>query len=377
MTKTVRAAVGVTAAVALVVLAACGGGSKKSTATTTTSAAPTTAASTTSLAPTTSAATTSSAAGDGGSAPAGEQSTTTAAAVPVMPLTGLPVADPAAAARQAIVVKVDNHPDARPQSGLGAADVVYEENVEQLTRFAAVFQSTIPDPVGPIRSGRTQDVLLLGSLNKPMFAWSGGNARVTAAIEGSDFFVVRVDANQFSKAAGTYRAKDRAAPHNLYAMATGLASLSPAGSAPPPQQFHYLAAGATSSGDPSTGVQLAMDGVNVKWAYDQASNGYLRFQDGQPHKDRERGQINAANVVVLTVAYEPSPADGRSPEAQTIGTGPVGVYTAGKVVIGTWTRVDRLATFTLMDSSGNPILLTPGHTWVELARDGASKPLTS
>jgi hypothetical protein len=374
-TRAARAAVATTAALALVVLAACGGGAKKSAATTTTSSAPSTAASTT-AAPTTAAVATTAPAGNG-STPGGEQTTTTALAVPVMPLTGLPVTDPAAAARQAIVVKIDNHPDARPQSGLGAADLVYEENVEQLTRFAAVFQSTIPDPVGPIRSGRTQDVLLLGSLNKPLFAWSGGNAKVTAAIEGSDFFVVRVDANQFAKTAGTYRAKDRAAPHNLYTMGTGLATLSPAGSPPPAQQFQYLAAGATSAGDASTGVQLAMDGVNVKWTYDQASNGYLRFQDGQPHTDRERGQINATNVIVLTVDYEPSPADGRSPEAQTIGTGAVAVYTGGKVVIGTWTRADRLSTFTLKDSAGNPILLTPGHTWVELARDGAAKPLTS
>ena len=75
-----------------------------------------------------------------------------------MPLTGLPIEDPALAARSALVVKIDNHPEARPQSGLNQADIVFEENVEHLTRFAAVFQSQAPDPVGPIRSGRTQDV---------------------------------------------------------------------------------------------------------------------------------------------------------------------------------------------------------------------------
>ncbi|MEP7046469.1 MAG: DUF3048 domain-containing protein, partial [Ilumatobacteraceae bacterium] len=109
---------------------------------------------------------------------AGAASTSTSATVPaepVMPLTGLPITDPSAAGRTALVVKIDNHPDARPQSGLNQADIVFEENVEQLTRFAAVFQTTAPDPVGPIRSGRTQDVELLGSLNKPIFAWSGGN----------------------------------------------------------------------------------------------------------------------------------------------------------------------------------------------------------
>src|SRR4029078_12309197 len=97
----------------------------------------------------------------------------------VMPVTGLPITDPAATQRVALVVKIDNHPDARPQSGLNQADIVFEENAEQLARFAAVFQTNAPDPVGPIRSGRTQDVELLGSLHKPIFVWSGGKRGVT------------------------------------------------------------------------------------------------------------------------------------------------------------------------------------------------------
>ena len=130
--------------------------------------------------------------------PPGTDSTSTSTTVPnepVMPLTGLPIKDPALAARPALVVKIDNFPDARPQSGLNQADIVFEENVEQITRFAAVFQSQSPDPVGPIRSGREQDVQLLGSLNKPIFAWSGGNGGVTAAINGSDFVVANVQTN--------------------------------------------------------------------------------------------------------------------------------------------------------------------------------------
>jgi hypothetical protein len=293
-----------------------------------------------------------------------------------MPLTGLPITDPALAQRQALVVKIDNHPQARPQSGLGVADLVYEENVEQLTRFAAVFQSNTPEPVGPVRSGRTQDVMLLGSLNKPIFVWSGGNGGVTAAINGSDFFVVRVDAKEFSNQAGTYRAKDREAPHNLYASGAGLFSLSPEGAEPPPQQFQYLAAGEAPAGEDSPGVQLAMDGVKVGWTYDPASGAYTRTQDGKPHVDRESGPIASKNVIVLTVDYQPSPVDNRSPEAQTIGSGEVTVYTGGKAVSGTWTRADRTDLFHLTAADGTPIKLTPGNTWVELARAGASSPLT-
>ena len=83
--------------------------------------------------------------------------------------------------RPALVAKIDNVGAARPQTGLNQADVVFEEIVEaRLTRFAAVFHSQGANPVGPIRSGRTQDVDLLSGLNQPLFLWSGGNLGVTA-----------------------------------------------------------------------------------------------------------------------------------------------------------------------------------------------------
>ncbi len=216
-----------------------------------------------------------------------------------MPLTGLPITDPALAQRQALVVKIDNHPDARPQSGLNAADLVYEENVEQLTRFAAVFQTNYAGPVGPIRSGRTQDVMLLGSLNKPMFAWSGGNAGVTQAIDGSDFFVVRVDANEFASQAGTYRANDREAPHNLsqrrrpvLVLARGRRAA--AAAVPVPRRR------SAAAGDDSPGVQLAMDGVKVGWKYDAgeqrvrpvAGRQAARGPRGRPDRGVERGRAD-------------------------------------------------------------------------------------
>jgi hypothetical protein len=284
-----------------------------------------------------------------------------------MPLTGLPIQDPALAARSALVVKIDNHQDARPQSGLNQADIVFEENVEHLTRFAAVFQTTAPDPVGPIRSGRTQDVELLGSLNKPIFAWSGGNPGVTNAINSSDFIVANVQTNARS-ASKSYRSRDRGVPHNLYAQGSGLFTMSPETPAPPPKQFNYRKDGAVVAGDPSAGVDLKMDGVDVSWKYDAGSGAYLRFQNGKAHNDAALGQVNASNVVVLAVDYQPSPVDTKSPEAQTTGKGEVFAFSAGKAVHGTWTRADRLTPYTLTADNGDPIALTPGRTWVELAR---------
>ena len=307
---------------------------------------------------------------------AGTASTSTATTIPstpTMPLTGLPIKDPALAARPALVVKIDNHPDARPQSGLNRADIVFEENVEQLTRFAAVFQSQTPDPVGPIRSGREQDVQLLGSLNKPVFAWSGGNPGVTAAINGSDFVVANVQTNA-RQASKSYRSKDRGVPHNLYAQGSGLFTMAPAGATPPPPQFQYLKAGDNAAGAPSSGAEVQMDGVQVRWTYETKSGTYLRFQSGKAHNDAALGQVNSTNVVVLVVDYVQSKIYAPSPIAQTLGTGEAYLFTAGKVVHGTWTRKGRLDTFTLKADDGTPMLLTPGRTWVELARVNSTTP---
>ncbi len=91
-----------------------------------------------------------------------EATTTTEAPKATYPLTGLEVTDPAAAARPAIVAKIGNY-DKHPQTGLNEADIVFEEIInDHVSRFAAVYHSTTPaDIVGPIRSGRLQDVNLL------------------------------------------------------------------------------------------------------------------------------------------------------------------------------------------------------------------------
>jgi hypothetical protein len=117
-----------------------------------------------------------------------------------------------------------------------------------------------------------------------------------------------------------------------------------------------------------------MDGLAIEWVYDRATSLYARSNGGTPHLDELGGRVTTANVVVMSVHYRPSPADARSPEAQTIGTGDAMVFTGGVLERGIWTRSDRLSPVVLTDVSGAPILLTPGRTWVELARDDSFTP---
>jgi len=290
--------------------------------------------------------------------------TETTVGVVVDPLTGLPNQDASTLDRPAMVVKIDNHPSARPQLGINQADIIFEENVEKLTRYAAVFHSQGSDPVGPIRSGRFQDINLVGSLNKPLFVWSGGNEKVSAAIKDSD--LVDLSYTVANKDGGFARDSDRSAPHNLIAETTKLWTLAPEGSSGPQQQFAYRSASdanASTSKDVA-GVKVSMDGVKVQWDWDKTTKEFLRIQDGTAVVDPDDVQLAVPNVVVLEVEY----SNNYSPTSKTLGGGKAYVFTNGVVYEGTWSRETRLVPFTLKDSAGAEIKLTPGQTFVEVAR---------
>jgi hypothetical protein len=349
------------AVAASALIAACGGGGDDAAET----SPPTTARATT----TTEASTTTT------TEPATTTSTTevatTTTEVPIvrMPLTGVPVEDAAAIpARPALAVKIDNHPRARPQAGLNQADIVFEEIVEgSLTRFAAVFHSQDADPVGPIRSGRSQDVDMLGPLDGPAFAWSGGNANVRGLIRSSDF--VNLDAG-FTP--GYYRRSGRGgAPHNLYSSTQALwANVPPEEMTAPPSIFTYLRPEESFTGDPATVIEVPMDGIRVRWEWDAEAGVYRRFQNGSSHDTENDGQVTTDTVIVFGTEYRPSPADRRSPEAQTLGTGPVFVFSEGQVRSGSWIHLDRTDPYGLVAPDGSLIGIPAGRTFVELARDG-------
>jgi hypothetical protein len=289
---------------------------------------------------------------------------TTVPEVPTYPLTGLEVTDESVLSRPAMVVKIDNHPKARPQIGLNQADIIFEENVEKLTRFAAVFHSQGSDPVGPIRSGRFQDISLVGSFNQPLFVWSGGNAQVTKSIRESD--LVDLSFTVANNDGGYARDSDRPAPHNLIAETSKLWTLANEGSVPPQRQFEYRSVSDANASTSTTvdGFRISMDGVKAQWLWSAADGAYLRVQDGTPHLDAADVQLGVANVIVLEVTY----SNTYSPAAKTVGSGKAYVFTNGVVYEGTWERSVRTEPWILRDSGGAVIKLTPGRTFVEIAR---------
>ncbi len=337
--------------------AGCSGGSEATEDTTPTTAEATTTTSTTS---TTSTTTTTEPV----------ESTTTATTIPVddsirQPLTGEIVDSEAdVVTRPALAVKIDNNVAARRNhSGLANADIVFEEIVEEGTRFAAVFHTKDSDPVGPIRSGREQDVDLLSSLNAPLFAWSGGNPGVTRLI--ADSFLT--DLNPFRGFSSAYFRGPGENPHNFYSSTGALYALTPEETpGTPSRQFSYVFPDEEFEGRDVLAIDTTLDGNDVRWEWDAAAGAFARFQEGSRHVDVVNGDIFATNVVVMTVDYVPSSIDSRSPNAQTLGSGPAYVFSNGRVQVGRWTRDLAVGPIVLTDADGETIGLTPGNTWVEL-----------
>ncbi|MEM7338548.1 MAG: DUF3048 domain-containing protein [Actinomycetota bacterium] len=283
----------------------------------------------------------------------------------VMPLTGLPGQVPD---RPAIVVKIDNSPPARPQSGLNAADVVVEEEVEGgLTRFAAIFHSRT-STVGPVRSGRTTDLGVLASLGQPLFVYSGANSVTDSLIRRQDYIQNR----SFDTSSGFWRSPNRRAPSNLYTELDR--HWETAEGAAPPAMFEFRTdiddGGDRSGGDPGEVEQITVRFRANRVTWEWAGAAWLRRQGGEPHLEADGDQVSAANVLVME-ANEVSTGmvDGAGspvPEFVLVGTGPVTVFTGGRQIDGTWTRPTLDSVATITDARGNAIPLTPGRTWIEV-----------
>ena len=287
-----------------------------------------------------------------------------------MPLTGVPLeSSDEIPNRPALAVKMPNNPQALPQTGLNEADIVFEEIINDgITRFAAVFHSQGSDPVGPIRSGRAQDVDILSNLNSPLFAWSGGNPGVTRVINNSTL----TSLSYVGGYGNSYFRRDGrgGAPHNLFSSTDTLWDLTPDEFAVPPQVFPYMLPGQVAQGDTASIIEIELDSILARWDYDDATGRYLRSEYGEPHMSELTGQVWADNVVVMLVEYRQSTIDSKSPEAVTVGSGQVLIFTDGVVRAGVWQRSSNTDLWNLYtdETLSEPLGLSDGRTWVELPR---------
>jgi hypothetical protein len=281
---------------------------------------------------------------------------------PVAPLTGSLSNAAFALAHSALWVKIENTPDARPQSGLDIADVVYEEVVEAgITRFWAVFDSQAPDVVGPIRSVRMMDPDVVTPL-RGVVAYSGGTEDNVALIRSAP--VVWVD--ETNAGAAFFRDANRYAPHNLYGYTSQLWQLG-GQPVPPPPLFSYVPNGEVCAGDPVQSMHLGFsNGYDPTFSFDAATDAWPRSYGTTPFLMTSGKQVAPTNVIVQFISYAGIGGDG-----ELIGSGEAWLFCDGAVSRGSWSKTSAQSPTQFTDSAGNPMRLHPGQTYVELLPAGA------
>jgi hypothetical protein len=292
--------------------------------------------------------------------------TTTPAAPPSTPQSTTQPAVPTPLTLPALAVKIDNAPAARPQTGLGSAEVVYVEPVEGgVTRFVAVYTGTPPSVVGPVRSARRTDVELLAQHGNPVLAYSGAAPELLPTLHAANL----VNASPSEAAAAYYRDRDRPAPHNLYVRPARL----PDGAEAPalaPLTFGPVPV----AGVPTETYDVDCPTARFAFTWSTPDQRWLVSMNGTPLMSTDTGRVQAATVVwqqVEVTTHEPveNPRATASPVARTVGSGQAVVLRDGQRFTGTWSRPDTRSPTTFHTTDGRELPLAAGPVWVLLSAD--------
>ncbi|MBA2719218.1 MAG: DUF3048 domain-containing protein [Chloroflexi bacterium] len=288
------------------------------------------------------------------------------------PLTGRLVT-PAAAARHPIAVMVDDHSDARPQSGFSAASVVWHAPAEGgIPRYMLVFQEDIPGDVGPVRSARSYYIAWAAEL-RALYVHSGGSPGALATLRAKGNGQLVYNADEFRWGGSFRRVTFNFAPHNLYSTGKQLRALATTRGASDKaiESPWVFGPDAALRHRPVGGqIQVSYLRSTIRYDYDRRSNTYLRAVTGEKRQTDRASKLRVApkNVVVMLVRFGPL-NDGTSKqrlEADVIGSGTAWVATNGITVKGTWRKASEMGPTRFFDGAGKPLKLTVGQTFIQV-----------
>ena len=292
------------------------------------------------------------------------------------PLTGLETSiklDPSAAVT---CVMIENSVDARPQSGLRAAEIVYEAIAEGgISRFMAVYQVSKPEYFGPIRSARLTFVHFAKQY-QCTYVHVGGAYNAITEIRGGGYREMDGDV-QINKYASRKISPGRYAPHNVYSRFSWV------------DQFNFTKGWTQSSFGTfarikpdtvnevekrdATKINIKLSGdnsYNPHFDYNVATNTYLRsHQRGGAHMDKaENGQLTQISptvVIAMKVHVIPRAGDVNGyKDHVTYGEGEAFVFQDGTVTAATWRRNSPADPLKFYNSNNEEILLNRGQTWI-------------
>jgi len=300
--------------------------------------------------------------------------------VGLCPYNGLPVYDPSALERPAMLVQVENNAIGRPTSGLNAADMVVEAPVEgDTTRFGPVYLcSDAPQTIGPVRSARYYDVDLWRQLHAMIMHFGAGWA-VLQEFDATGMPYV----NGISGAWSFYaRIGPKPAPHNVYfdleaaraAAAAGRFGYRVGRAGEPRSPFTFDPGISYPDGRAISEVRTFTNSYwNFGWSWDPSTSSWVRDEDGVWATDALTGSpLRTKSVVFQRVTETILPGEldpGGNPRRRQhmVGSGTGLLLADGRAYDIRWSRPSdgALTTFTYADT-GEPVILAPGRVWWEI-----------
>ncbi|ANU16548.1 hypothetical protein BBI11_05545 [Planococcus maritimus] len=267
-----------------------------------------------------------------------------------------------------VMAVINNHPEARPQTGLVEADMVFEIIAEyNITRFLALYQSQFPVAIGPVRSARNYFVELAQGYDA-FFIAHGYSPEAQQLLESG--VIDHVNGMQYD---GTLfkRSVDRVAPHNSYisydnvGLAMQMTDASPNYRIKAP--YTFSAAGSNDKlGEQAASIEVTYGGDPLfasDYTYDAETQLYGRSTGGVDTVDKDTSQrIEVANILVMEMAHETIDAKGRQ-EIDLVSGGQALLFREGRVQTINWRAEDGML---VPVGNDGPVELKQGKTWVHI-----------
>lgn len=267
-----------------------------------------------------------------------------------------------------VMAIINNHPEARPQTGLNEADIVFEFIAEyNITRFVALYQSTFPTEIGPIRSARDYFVDLAVAYDAFFVAHGYSPEAYTMLQSGTVDHIngIKYDGALFQ------RSTDRVAPHNSYisyenivlGMEMTNASMDYRTKAP----YTFNRSGGSGKISEQASMLEVMYGQNPDFTsaftFDQTTQRYKRSSGGIPTIDKETlQQVEVANVLVFEADHITIDSKGRQSIDLESG-GKALLFQSGGVREIEWISKGGML---VPVASGQTVELVPGKTWIHI-----------
>jgi hypothetical protein len=286
--------------------------------------------------------------------------------VPTNPITGEACNN---ALRRPIAVMLSGDSVARPLSGIGEADMVFEMPVitGSITRYMAVFICRDPIEIGSVRSARHNYISLAKGLDAIYAHWGGSHFAMDLLKQHA---IDNIDA--LTNPTGAYWRKDSAsAPHNGFTSMTRLLKaanfLQYRMTSQAPSYPHIEDAALTSSSVKGS-LKIGYPGeFEVRYEYDPAERTYARIRGGITERDRNtNAPVKARNIAVMRAVSKQ--IEGQYNDVALEGSGDAAVYRGGQEIPAKWHKDGAISSSKLAftDEAGNEISFLTGNIWVEI-----------